>query len=309
MMIQILKMRGWLLIALISVPPLSFNAKAAADSPAPSRNETGVRTFDGKGVVLEVSRNEQTVVIQHEAISNYMAAMTMPFQVKPPTEMARLMRGDEITFQLHVTGTDSWVDGIKKIGTVSLPGIQKLAALKTETPIAGSNPLLDYQFTNELGQAVSLNDFHGQALAVTFIYTRCPLPNACPRLSENFEEAEHRLEAMTNAPANWHFISVSFDPEFDTPAVLKSYGESHDYDPNHWSLLTGPADKIGDLARACGVSYEPDDGTITHNFRTLIVNAAGQLQMVFPMSGDLSDQIVDQIIKAAAVTNRTIGSH
>ncbi|MBU6411593.1 MAG: SCO family protein [Verrucomicrobia bacterium] len=308
MIIQILKIETWPLIGLISVLALSFNAKAAADSPARGRYETGARTFAGKGVVLELIRKEQTVVIRHEAIPNYMAAMTMPFKARDKTEWAGLKRGDEITFRLHVTETDSWVDGIKRIGTVSLPESKTPLAPKAAAPIANSNPLLYYQFTNELGHAVSLNDFRGQALAVTFFYTRCPLPNACPRLSENFEAAEHKIEAITNAPANWHFISISFDPAFDTPAVLKSYAESHDYDPNHWSFLTGPPEKIRELARACGLIYDPDNGTITHNFRTLIVNAAGHLQMVFPMSGDLSDQIVGQIIKAAEVTNRTIVS-
>jgi protein SCO1/2 len=171
----------------------------------------------------------------------------------------------------------------------------------TTINVAAANPLLSYKFTNELGQAVSLNDFHGQALGVTFFYTRCPLPDYCPRLSKNFEEASQKLAAMTNAPANWHFISITFDPTIDTPAMLKAYGESYHYDPNHWSFLTGPPDKIAELAKSCGVEYTPDAGTINHNFRTLIVNAAGHLQMVFPFTGDYSDSIVDQMLNAAAV--------
>ena len=109
---------------------------------------------------------------------------------------------------------------------------------------------------------------------------------------------------MTNAPANWHFLSVSFDPAFDSPAMLKAYAQSYQYDPQHWSFLTGPADKIAELARRAGVTYELDDGVFNHDFRTLIVDARGQLQMVFPTSGDLSDQIVAELLKAAAVTNQ-----
>jgi protein SCO1/2 len=108
---------------------------------------------------------------------------------------------------------------------------------------------------------------------------------------------------MTNAPANWHFLSVTFDPEFDSPAMLKAYGDSYQYDAAHWSFLTGPVDKIGELAHACGVTYEPDAGTINHNFRTLIIDASGRLQMTFPTSGDLSDAIVTEMLKAATVTN------
>jgi protein SCO1 len=243
------------------------------------------------------------VVIRHEAISNYMAAMTMPFKVKDSKELAGLQSGDEISFRLQVTDVESWVDHIAKAGT----GSRRPAPAPTHPAAAPpGRPLLDYKFTNEMDQAVSLNDYHGQALAITFFHTRCPLPDYCPRLSKNFQQAQQKLEAMPGAPANWHFISVSFDTEFDTPALLKAYGESYQYDSKHWSFLTGPTDKIGELARQAGLTYQYDAGTFNHDFRTLIIDATGHLQMVFPTSGDLSDQIVAEIIKAAAATNSPI---
>src|SRR6202035_21262 len=101
-------------------------------------------------------------------------------------------RGDEITFLLHVTQTESWVDHLVKTGTAPLAENKKTAAVPAAHP---ANPLLDYKFTNELGQAVSLDDFRGQALAITFFYTRCPLPDFCPRLSKNFQEASAKLKA------------------------------------------------------------------------------------------------------------------
>jgi protein SCO1/2 len=203
------------------------------------------------------------------------------------------------------------VDRISKIGTVSLPPDEKPAdvqpaEMQTARP---GHPLLDYKFTNELGQAVSLNDFRGQALAITFFYTRCPLPDYCPRLSKNFQAASQKLGSLPGAPVNWHFLSISFDTEFDTPNMLKAYGNSYQYDPKHWSFLTGPPDKIGELARQSGASYEFDAGTFNHNFRTLIVDASGHLQMVFPTGGDLSDQIVAEILKAAAVTNAPVAEN
>jgi protein SCO1/2 len=282
------------------------SAKSAGSLPPTGGETANVRTFTARGVVEELNPDGRTVVISHEAISNYMAAMTMPFKVKNSEEMARLHRGDEITFQLNVADAESWVDQLAKIGTVSLPAREKTGdSHRAATPPAPpENPLLDYKFTNELGQAVSLKDFRGQALAITFFYTRCPLPDYCPRLSKNFEEAEQKLESAAGAPANWHFLSVSFDPEFDTPTILKAYGDGYQYDPRHWSFLTGPADKISELARESGVSYQSDNGTINHNFRTLIIDTRGHLQMIFPTTGDLSDQIVAEIVKAAAVTNQ-----
>jgi protein SCO1 len=276
------------------------SAKSAGSLPLSSGEETNPQSFMAKGTVMELKPDGRTVVIQHEAISNYMAAMTMPFKAKNPEALAGLHRGDEISFQLQVTGTESWVDHISKIGTVSLPPIPTPA---NPPAVRSNHPLLDYKFTNELGQAVSLNDFRGQALAITFFYTRCPLPDYCPRLSKNFQEAQQKLESLPGAPANWHLLSVSFDTEFDSPPTLEAYGNSYQYDPKHWSFLTGPADKIGEFARQAGVSYQYDAGTFNHDFRTLIIDAAGHLQMVFPTSGNLSDQIVAEIIKAAAVTN------
>lgn len=286
-------MRRW--VPAITAILLSLAVSASAES-----SDAAARTFPARGVILEIKTDSAQVVIRHEAIAGYMDGMTMPFKVKDPAVMAELKRGDQVTFQLHVAADESWVDHFQKIGVVSLPE-NKAGSQTAETSAPHPDKsLLDYKFTNELGQAVSFNDFRGQALAITFFYTRCPLPDYCPRLSKNFKEASQKLEAMTNAPANWHFISVSFDPKSDTPEMLKSYGQSYGYDPAHWSFFTGPEDKIAELARGAGVKYEADAGTINHNFRTLIVDPEGRLQMVFPVSGDLSDQIVSEILKAAA---------
>jgi protein SCO1 len=269
----------------------------------PGRAESGAtaaRTFPANGVILEIKPDTAQVIIRHEAIAGYMDGMTMPFKVKELASLTKLKRGDQVRFQLHVTADESWVDHFQKIGVVSLPETKTGPQPAEAPPPRPDKALLDYKFTNELGQAVSFHDFHGQALAITFFYTRCPLPDYCPRLSRNFQEASRMLEGMTNAPTNWHFISVSFDPRSDTPQILKSYGQSYGYDPAHWSFFTGPQDKIAELARGSGVKYETNAGTINHNFRTLIIDPQGHLQMVFPVSGNLSDQIVSEILKAAA---------
>jgi protein SCO1/2 len=307
-------MKLWLLSlgAFLSALLLWLPAKAS-ESPSPSNTSaSSPRVFAASGVIREIQPDTGTVVIRHGAISNYMEGMTMPFKVKVPAELAGFQRGDQITFQLHVTETESWVDHLVKTGTVPLAAAQATSGTPSgETALARlRNALLDYKFTNELGQAVSLNDFRGQALAITFFYTRCPLPDYCPRLSKNFQEASQKLKSMPGAPANWHFISVSFDPEFDSPAMLKAYGESYGYDPAHWSFLTGPGEMIGKLAHAAGVNYKSEDGSINHNFRTLIVDPTGHLQMIFVTGGNLSDQIVAEILKAAVVsTNQSVAQN
>jgi protein SCO1 len=312
-------MRLWLLIlsVLLFVLLIPSHAKSASPSallPASSPlrlsaplPDPAVRVFPAHGVVEELKPADQIVVIKHAAISNYMDAMTMPFKVKDPGELAGLQRGSLVNFELHVGASESWVAKIVRTGTVSLPPLLT-NAIATVAPNA-KYELLHYKFTNELGQAVSLSDFPGQALAITFFYTRCPLPDFCPRQSQNFQEASHQLAAMTNAPANWHFISVSFDPEFDSPEVLKAYARFYQYDPAHWSFLTGPKDKIRELAAAAGVVVQNSDGALNHNMRTLIIDANGHLQKVFPFGGNLSAEIVDEIVKAAAVTNAVLAQN
>jgi protein SCO1/2 len=298
-------MRIWLpTLTVLSCSFLFLPVAKAADLPSSSSaNSPAPRAFAAKGVVEELPPGAKTIVIRHEAIAGYMDAMTMSFTAQNPAELATLQRGDEITFQLHVSATESWVDHLIKTGTATPVENKKAAATGGTPSVQSGNLLLDYKFTNELGLAVSLNDFRGQALAITFFYTRCPIPEYCPRLSKNFQEASQKLKALPGAPANWHLLSVSFDTEIDSPAMLKAYGDSYGYDPAHWSFLTGPAEKIGELAEASGASYRLTDGAFDHNFRTLIVDATGHLQMIFPTGGNLSDQIVSEIIKAAAVTN------
>jgi protein SCO1/2 len=263
------------------------------------------QSFAARGIVKELNPGGRTVLVSHEPITNYMDGMTMPFKVRESQELTGLAAGDRISFRLHVTETESWIGQIARIGTVPLDkGRQVASPMATEgPPSVPSHPLLAFKFTNELGQAVRLGDFRGQALAITFFFTRCPIPDFCPRLSKNFQEASSKLSSLAGGPTNWHFLSVSFDTERDSPRVLKAYGEMYHYDPAHWSFLTGPEDKVGELARASNVTFERDGGSFNHNFRTLIIDTTGHLQMVFPTGGNLSDAIVEEILKAAAVKN------
>jgi protein SCO1/2 len=256
-------------------------------------------------VVAAVDPDAGVVVVRHEAVPGYMGAMTMPFRVRPAEEMKGLQPGDTISFRLELTDAESWIGGIERTGTIR-PGAETPARLVppvAEPAAQAEHPLLDFQFTNELGRPVCLRDFRGQALAITFFFTRCPVPDFCPRLSKNFEAASRTLASMPRAPGNWHFLSVSFDPDFDTPAVLKAYAIRYQYDPARWSFLTGPRGEINELARLSGVVVDPEAGLFNHNFRTLIIGPDGQLQTSFPFGGDLSDAIVAAMLKACAASN------
>ncbi len=298
-----MQLRG--LIAWVATVSLLASARAepAESGSAGTSDPAMARTFPARGVVKELNADGHSVTIRHEAISNYMAAMTMPFNVRTPAELAGLQAGDEIAFQLHVTDSESWIDHVVKLGVARIAAAQAPAhpAAAAPAPVPSRHPLLDYPFTNELGQAVTLGQFRGQALAITFFFTRCPIPDYCPRLSRNFEEASQKLSAMTHGPTNWHFLSVTFDPENDTPPVLKAYAERYHYDSKRWNFLTGPADKIIELARSSGITIDREGPMINHNFRTLIIDANGHLQTTYPFGGNLSQAIVAEMLKAAAV--------
>ncbi|HWD20247.1 MAG TPA: SCO family protein [Verrucomicrobiae bacterium] len=170
---------------------------------------------------------------------------------------------------------------------------------------AASSGRASSPFTNELNQTVRLRDFRGQAIAVTFFFTRCVAPQCCPRLAQNFLEAERQLSAEKNSPTNWHFLSITFDPQTDTPEMLRTYARRRDYDPNHWSFLTGSPEEIGQLAHDAGLAATLDDNFINHHFGAMIIDPAGRVQIVFPDAGNLATGLVAEIHKALRFPART----
>ena len=284
----------WLYVATLSATSGSTNAP----------DTSSLQVYSVTGLVKQVHTGDKTAVIQHEVVPGYMPAMTMPFKVKGPEDLDLLKVGEQVRFRLLVSETESWIDHVTRMETQpasSFPVIAQ-AAPPAEKP---RHPLMDATFTNELNQPVRLADFRGQALAITFFFTRCPIPEYCPRLSKNFEEASRKLSAMESVPTNWHFLSVSFDGANDTPAVLKAYGERYNADPRRWSFWTGPPEQVAELARQSDVSFKKGpEGFFEHNFRTLIVSPSGKLQMAFPVGGDLTEAIVSEMLTALSVTNR-----
>ena len=168
----------------------------------------------------------KTVVIRHEEVPDYMPAMTMPFEVKDRKELAGLKPGDEVSFRMLVTETEGWIDQVTRLRETDPgepPPRETFRRARMVEPLEIGDPIPDYPFTNELGRAFSLGQFKGKALALTFIFTRFPFPNFCPRMSENFAGAYRQLASRPDGPTNWHLLSLSFDPEFDTPATLKNF--------------------------------------------------------------------------------------
>jgi protein SCO1 len=256
--------------------------------------------YMGKGVVKELEPDGRTLVIQHEAISNYMAAMTMPFEVRDTNLLRGIEAGDEINFHLVVTAQAGWIDSITRLRrnaavSASPPGVHFLPA----APELDEGDLLpEYHFTNELGEAVSMGQFKGGVVALTFFFTSCPFPDFCPRMTGNFAEAEQQLKTMTNAPAAWRLLSISFDPTNDTPARLKGYAEERHYDARHWSFLSGETGQIEGLADQLGEQFWREGAGLSHNLRTVVVDPGGRIRKIFSGNKWTVAQLVTEMVEA-----------
>jgi protein SCO1/2 len=133
--------------------------------------------------------------------------------------------------------------------------------------------------TDQNGKPVRLSDYRGKAVVLTFIYTRCPLPNFCPLMSKNFQALQGRLaKAM---PGKCHLLSISIDPKFDSPEVLKGYAALYQADEKYWTFATGSEEQINSVATLFGLVHEPEGGMISHNLRTALIGADGRLVHVW----------------------------
>ena len=287
-------------VAGLSFPTVAATPATERGAPIESLNSTNRQSFIVRGVLKEIKTEGSTVVIQHEEIPGYMKAMTMPFRVRKPDETLGLKVGEPVSFRLVVTPDESWIEQL-----VSAPS-QKGGSNEPPSAVTAGDapqraPPTEFIFTNELGGRVDLRQLQGQALAITFFFTRCPIPEYCPRLSKNFAEASQLLKQTPGAPTNWQFLSVTFDPAYDTPAVLKNYGQRYNYDSEHWHFLTGSREQIENLGGMFGLHFQADGAFFNHDFRTVIINATGRVDMIYPVGGNLSSNIVADILKAASV--------
>ena len=303
-------MNCWSFIIAIGFASLTVSCgrKASNLSPSTPIVPSTQQVFQVNGTITQLQPAEKSVRIRHETIPGYMDAMTMSFDVKDTNELAGLAGGDAVAFRLTVTDKDGWVDQIKKLSapprTNTLPTSGPFRFVREVEPLSVGDALPDYHFTNQLGQAVSLHEFRGQALAITFIFTRCPYPTFCPLMSNNFRAVQEALLKTPNAPTNWHLLTLTFDPLWDTPARLKPYAEMYHADPRHWSFLTGDLVDITALTEQVGQVFTRDaDGPgINHNLRTVVVDARGRVQNIIPENKWTPEELVTEILKAAKAT-------
>ena len=246
----------------------------AANPPPTTPAASGVQTYSAHGLIQAITPDRQTVTIQHDAIPGYMGAMTMDFPVKDTNELASLGPNDEIYFNLLVTTNDDWIANLRLVA-------HHIADTTNDTVIFHvpsrelkvGDQLSDYELTTENGTTVKLSDFRGHALAFTFFFTSCPLPDFCPRMNRNFAEVRKALTADATAPTNWDLLSISFDPTVDQPAVLSGYANFYrGQDTNHWLFAVAGTNTLSQLAPQVDFQFWHEGGSISHNLRTVVVD-------------------------------------
>ncbi len=281
--------------------PTTTNAPVVSTDPAPGTTNI----YEVKGLVQQLRTNGLTAIIRHEEIPGYMPAMTMPLSVKDTNDLAGVKAGDMVSFRMLVTTDDGWIDQVQVIGHTNMPPAPPPSSrlVRNVDPLKIGEKLPDYPFVNEFGKDIKTDEFRGKAMVLTFIFTRCPMPNYCPRLTTNFKRTYEALEADAAAPKNWHLFSLSFDVQMDTPPVLRAYAQRAHYKPEKWSFLTGAMIDIDDIGERFGLSFNRKEGTFdfNHNMRTVVIDTRGRVYDVFIGNEWKVDDLVGRIKDAAKV--------
>ena len=261
-----------------------------------------------KGKVVSVDKNARTAVIEHEAIPDYMGAMTMPFPIHEDWVWDELAPGAEIRGELVVDSTAKDPYWLEKIGIVDVPGAGQPAPPAGEAPVLVGRQVPDLKLTDQDGKRFSLADLKGKTVAVTFIYRECPLPDFCIKMSRNFSEAALQIAADPESRDRFRLVSISFDPERDTPAKLKQYGIGYLGNPEKpdftvWRLASGSDKEVRAVADFFGLKYEADPNDKTqflHSLVTAIIGPDGRVKTVLSGNKWTTNDLLQEMKAAAA---------
>jgi protein SCO1 len=260
------------------------------------------KRYDLKGKVVAVDRAKGEVTVEHEDIKGYMPGMTMPFPLRDADALKTVEVGDRIQATLVVTDDAFWLEGAVITKTLPASGGGSAAAVPTSgasEPQPGAQAP-DVKLVNQDGKPLSIAKLRGRALAVTFIYTRCPLPDFCPLMSANFAELNGVLASDGELAKRAHLLSVTLDPEYDKPDVLKRYGSAYaggNFDA--WDFATGDPTEVRRLAEFFGLAYKAEGGQVIHSLRTAVLTPDGKLYKLY-RGNDWKPADVLNDLKAAA---------
>jgi protein SCO1/2 len=263
------------------------------------------KTYQLTGQILVVKPETKEVLVKHEDIKGFMPAMTMPYTVSDAAILKDRAAGDLITATLKVAPDGAYLTSITKTGAAPVP-----EDARTTIPAAANVHLLqpgdtvpETRLTDQDGSPLSLADFKGQAVALTFIYTRCPLPQYCPLMDRRFAEVQKLAAADPALAGNIRLVSVSFDPAFDRPEMLKAHAKKLGADRNVWHFATAPEEIVDRFAAEFGVNViREKDGTITHNLRTAVIDRTGHVVSIVDNNAWTAEELAASLKNAIAAS-------
>jgi len=263
-------------------------AFSASCSSGPSRvsstsSQSGAKRYALKGKVISVDKNAGTANIDNEPIAGFMDAMIMSYPFKPATALDQLQPGDSITADVVLEGPGKyWLENVKVVGhstPAEPPAGKPTSSLHIPSP---GDDVPDFELVNQSGKNISLHQYRGQTLLLTLIYTRCPFPDFCPRVSHEFAAIDRQIRADPARYGKAHLLSISFDPANDTPKVLRAYGFScaGSKDPalfTHWEFAAIPQAELPRFADYFALTYKEEGGVLTHSLSTAVISADGKI--------------------------------
>ena len=242
------------------------------------------------GLVLSVNRPSHSVVVSHREIPGVMPAMAMPLRVRDARELAGIAPGDQIDFTLRLTRQASSMAAIRRRATLGEGLTDGLPLQPPARRMALGAPMPDFTLRDQSGARLTRADLAGLVVAVNFIYTRCPLPEVCPRLTSHFARLQRRY-----AGRPVRLLTITMDPQYDTVAVLEDYARKWRADRRTWQLLTGAKPDVERLAAELGMLYWPESGQLTHTSVTSVIGRQGRLAARIEGSSYEAGQLGDLI--------------
>jgi protein SCO1 len=249
-------------------------AGCGAGAPAPQVQE---RRYHLRGTVVSIDRAQQHIVVDAEEIPGFMGAMAMPYPVADVRTLDLVAPGDQITADVVVSDAGAKLDNVVVVKKADATKSPTGGNLQQKRP---TDAVPDFTLVNQDGKQIHLGQYRGQALLLTFIYTRCPLPDYCPLMSHNFAEIEKALAKKPAVYAKTHLLSISFDSDYDTPEVLRNYRRAYTTDPHtyaHWEFATIPKSARKDVASYFNLFLDEQSDQIGHSMSTAIIAPDGNL--------------------------------
>jgi protein SCO1 len=279
------------LLALAAVTAPACARRAAPPSGKPAAASAEAKRYPFRGVIRKVDVEKHEITVEHEAVPDYMGAMTMDFPVRDDPQVFEILHvGDRVEARLVVDRGDYWLEQILTkgfvpalVGTAAAPAPPSASqGSRVVTPqpnrgVAVGDAVPDFSLTDQTGHAFRLSQMRGEPVAVTFLYTRCPIATACPMTAARFA----KLDSLLAEKGYGKLVTISVDPEHDTPKVLADFAKHLGAKPARWKFLTGDPKAIADAASSFGVLYYPEKGTVVHTQAVAVVDPEGRLAAIY----------------------------